>query len=169
MGLKIKMVTMATFLLVMVASAANYRLGGKPAELAIQHLKVWEGCRLQVYNCAGGVKTIGYGCTAKAMVEKKTISQAEADLQLKKDTLRAQYVVVSSVSVPLTAGQEAALISFVFNVGEKAFKSSTLLKKLNSGDYASVPGQLRRWKYAGGKVVQGLINRREAEIKLWNK
>lgn len=169
MGLKIKMVTTVTFLLAMVASAANYRLGGNPAELAIKHLKVWEGCRLQVYTCAGGVKTIGYGCTAKAMVEKKQISQDEADLQLKKDTLHAQYVVVSSVKVPLTAGQEAALISFVFNVGEKAFKSSTLLKKLNSGDSASVPEQLRRWKYAGGKVVQGLINRREAEIKLWNK
>lgn len=169
MGLKIKMVTMSTFLLVMVASAANYRVGGEPVKLVTPHLKVWEGCRLQVYTCAGGIKTIGYGCTAKAMVNKKKISQEEADLQLKKDIIHAQYVVVSSVRVPMTAGQEAALISFVFNVGSKAFKSSTLLKKLNSGDYASVPGQLRRWKYVGGKVVQGLVNRREAEINLWNK
>lgn len=169
MGLKIGLVTMVTILLSAFANAKPYMLGGKPMSIALAHLKVWEGCRLQVYTCAGGVQTIGYGCTAKAMVAKKQISQAEADLQLKKDIVRAQYVVVSSVKVPLTAGQEAALISFVFNVGSKNFKSSTLLKKLNAGDYASVPGQLRRWKYAGGKVCQGLINRREAEIKLWQK
>ena len=169
MGLKIKLMTMVTLLLATIVSAKPYMLGGKAMSLALQHLKVWEGCRLQVYTCAGGVQTIGYGCTAKAMVAKKQISQAEADLQLKKDIVRAQYTVVSSVKVPLTPGQEAALISFVFNVGSKAFKSSTLLKKLNAGDYASVPGQLRRWKFAGGKVCQGLINRREAEIKLWQK
>ena len=169
MRLKIGLVTMVAILLSAFANAKPYMLGGKPMSIALAHLKVWEGCRLQVYTCAGGVQTIGYGCTAKAMVAKKQISQAEADLQLKKDIVRAQYVVVSSVKVPLTAGQEAALISFVFNVGSKNFKSSTLLKKLNAGDYASVPGQLRRWKYAGGKVCQGLINRREAEIKLWQK
>ena len=169
MGLKIKLMTMVTLLLATIVSAKPYMLGGKPMSIALAHLKVWEGCRLQVYTCAGGVQTIGYGCTAKAMVAKKQISQAEADLQLKKDIIRAQYTVVSAVTVPLTPGQEAALISFVFNVGSKAFKSSTLLKKLNAGDYASVPGQLRRWKYAGGKISQGLINRREAEIKLWQK
>lgn len=169
MRLKIGLVTIVTLLLATIANAEPYMLGGKPMSMALAHLKVWEGCRLQVYTCSAGVKTIGYGCTAKAMVAKKQISQAEADLQLKKDIVRAQYTVVSTVKVPLTAGQEAALISFVFNVGSKAFKSSTLLKKLNSGDYASVPGQLRRWKFAGGKVCQGLINRREAEIKLWQK
>ena len=169
MGLKIGLTTMVVIMLSAFANAKPYMLGGKAMSLALAHLKVWEGCRLQVYTCSAGVKTIGYGCTAKAMVAKKQISQAEADLQLKKDIVRAQYTVVSSVRVPLTAGQEAALISFVFNVGQKAFKSSTLLKKLNAGDYASVPGQLRRWKFAGGKISQGLINRREAEIKLWQK
>jgi lysozyme len=52
-------------------------------------------------------------------------------------------------------------------VGTQAFKSSTLLKKLNQGLYDEVPAQLRRWNKAGGKVIQGLINRREKEIVLW--
>jgi lysozyme len=58
-------------------------------------------------------------------------------------------------------------VSFTFNVGASAFKQSTLLKRLNARDFVDVPNQLRRWNKSGGKKVQGLVNRRENEIKLW--
>jgi lysozyme len=76
------------------------------------------------------------------------------------------------VKVKLTDNQRFALISFVFNEGEPKFRTSTLLRLLNEGDYASVPTQLRRWIKETVNGVQrdnaGLLNRREAEIKLWN-
>jgi len=68
----------------------------------------------------------------------------------------------------INQNQFDALVSFVFNIGGHAFRESTLLKKLNAGEYDQVPDQLRRWIYSGGKVVKGLINRREKEIERWN-
>ena len=58
-------------------------------------------------------------------------------------------------------------MSFVFNIGPTAFRKSTLLRLLNEGKPEEVPAQLKRWNKAGGKTVQGLINRREAESGLW--
>jgi len=87
---------------------------------------------------------------------------------LKQDMTPAAQVVTNKVTVPLNQNQFDALTSFTFNVGGAAFSGSTLLKLLNQGQYDEVPPQLRRWNKAGGKVVQGLINRRENEIKLWN-
>ena len=71
-----------------------------------------------------------------------------------------------SVKVPVSEYQKAALISFSYNVGVKAFESSTLLKKLNAGDNAVACDEMRRWNRAGGKVWKGLINRREIEREL---
>jgi lysozyme len=76
--------------------------------------------------------------------------------------------VNESVTVPLNQNQFDALVSFSFNVGDNAFRGSTLLKLLNQGQYDQVPAQLRRWVRDNGHVVQGLINRREKEIVLWN-
>ena len=91
---------------------------------------------------------------------------------LEADLSKAATVVRRYVRVPLSAPQEAALIDFVFNLGEGNFASSTLLRVLNAGDYAAVPAQLRRWTKGRVKGVltdlPGLIDRREAEVKLWN-
>jgi len=75
--------------------------------------------------------------------------------------------VNSGVKVALNQNQFDSLVSFTFNTGIQAFADSTLLKMLNQGNYDAVPDQLRRWVRAGGNVVQGLVNRRENEIKLW--
>ena len=72
------------------------------------------------------------------------------------------------VKVPLNQNQFDALVSFVFNVGNNAFRDSTLVKVLNAGHFDQVPTQLRRWIRDNGKIVKGLINRREKEIALWN-
>jgi lysozyme len=87
---------------------------------------------------------------------------------LSQDVQPAENAVNAGVKVALNQNQFDALVSFTFNVGVGAFSGSTLLKVLNQGDYDGVPAQLSRWNKAGGKVVQGLVNRRDNEIKLWN-
>lgn len=87
---------------------------------------------------------------------------------LRYDLITVEDVVNSFVRVSISQNQYEALVSFCFNVGNQAFKNSTLLKQLNAGMYAAVPHQMRRWIHVKGKISKGLINRRENEIKLWN-
>jgi len=133
-------------------------------------IKQWEGCRLTSYKDVAGIWTIGYGHTRTAK-QNQTISQVDADNLLMLDLEEFQDAVSRLVKVGLTDNQYGALVSFAFNVGAGAFERSTLLRKLNAGDYDSVPGQLMRWNKArvGGKMVpvQGLTNRRAAEAGLW--
>ena len=86
---------------------------------------------------------------------------------LDQDLDRFEQAVNDAVIVPLTQNQFDALVSFAFNIGIGAFKGSTLLRRLNEGNYNQVPRQFKRWKYAGNRVINGLINRRELEAKLW--
>lgn len=134
---------------------------------SLDKLKKWEGLKLKAYRDVAGVLTIGYGSTGMHVKSGMVISEKQAETLLKKDLDRFEKAVDESVNVPLTDNQFGALVSFSFNVGVTAFKGSTLLKKLNAGDYDSVPVQLSRWNKAGGAVVQGLVNRRAAEAGLW--
>lgn len=135
----------------------------------IRLLKQWEGLRLTAYQDVGGVWTIGYGHTGSDVTEGLTITEAEAETLLRTDILDTEQAVAQLVKVDLTDNQFAALVSFVFNVGRGAFAKSTLLRKLNAGDYDAVPGELAKWIRAGGKPVKGLANRRAAEVGLWAK
>lgn len=130
-------------------------------------LKQWEGLRLTAYKDSGGVLTIGYGHTGPDVKAGMTITEAQAEMLLMRDLSRFEQSVERSVKVPLTDNQFGALVSFAYNVGTSAFEGSTLLKKLNAGDYSSVPSQLARWNKVGGKVLAGLTNRRAAEAGLW--
>lgn len=136
----------------------------------IDILKELEGFRSVPYKCSAGVWTIGYGHSSaidnRALINKE-ITEAEATDILKQDISRFESVVKASVTVPLTDAQLAALTFFCFNVGASAFNKSTLLKKLNSGDYNSVPAELLRWNKVGGKPSVGLSHRRHREIELW--
>jgi lysozyme len=77
--------------------------------------------------------------------------------------------VNARVSVPLFQGQFDAVVSWTYNLGEGALKSSTMLKKINATRHDEVPGQMKRWNKAGGKVVRGLERRREAEAALYER
>jgi lysozyme len=133
----------------------------------IDLLKNFEGIELKAYLCPAGILTIGYGSTGQHVKPGMTITEREAETLLRSDLQRFERCVEASVKVPLTDNQFAALVCFTFNVGEAAFKSSTLLKLLNQGDYEAVPAQLLRWNKAGGKVLNGLTRRREAEGALF--
>lgn len=138
-------------------------------------IKQWEGLRLKAYLDAADppVWTIGYGHTSKAgpPVVKKgmTITKKEAETILRSDLSKFEAAVERLVKVPLNDSQFAALVSFTYNVGEGNLANSTLLKKLNKGDYGAVPDELMKWTRAGNARPQGLVNRRSAEVATWIK
>jgi lysozyme len=137
------------------------------SDAGIELIKKYEGCRLRAYCCPAGIPTIGYGHTGSVSVGQ-TITQDEAEKLLRVDLISREKAVERFVDVPLTQGQFDALVSFVYNVGEGAFARSTLLKKLNAGDYAGAALEFRAWTQGGGKVLPGLIARRQAETELFN-
>jgi lysozyme len=130
-------------------------------------IKHFEGCELEAYQDAVGVWTIGYGHT-KGVEEGDKWTQEKADFMLFRE-LEEEYedYVNNYVHVPLNQQQFDALCSWVYNLGPSNLKSSTLLKKLNNEEYDQVPKQIKRWNKAGGKVLAGLVRRREAEALLF--
>ena len=121
---------------------------------------------MEAYYCSGGVLTIGYGHTG-GVKETDTITQEEADELLEKDVLKFEEYVEDNVIVELDQSQFDALVAWTFNLGPGNLRESTMLKKLNDADYASVPSEMKRWNKAGGKTLDGLIRRRNAEALLF--
>ena len=133
----------------------------------IDIIKKHEGLRLEAYlPTPNDVWTIGYGHTHTTKQGMK-ITAGQAESLLRKDIAWVEKAVNTLVVVPLTQNQFDALASFVFNVGEGAFSSSTLLRLLNSGDYEGAANQFLRWNKQKGRVLNGLTKRREEERKLF--
>jgi lysozyme len=142
----------------------------------VEHVKRWEGLRLKAYPDPGSKNgepwTIGYGHTSDAFLRVNpgmTITAEQAEDALWHDLDEAATKVLSLVKVPLTDNQLGALVSFAFNVGNGAFAKSTLLKKLNAGNYDAVPFELAKWVKNDGKTMAGLVNRRASEAGLWSR
>lgn len=148
----------------------------------LETLADWEGFELKPYKDVAGYITIGVGHLLKSS-EKSTgmldingqqvpwkdgITKEECLELLKQDLHLCENILNTSLKVKLNQDQYDAIISFIFNVGGTNFKNSTLLKVLNKRLYSEVPIQLSKWNRAGGKIVKGLINRRNKEIDLWN-
>lgn len=131
------------------------------------HRAIDNGERAQAYRDAVGVLTIGWGHTRTVSSEDMVITRAKAEDLLRQDVASAESAVNKSVSVALNQNQFDGLVSFVFNLGATNFRKSTLLKKLNNGNYAEVPSELLRWVNAGGKPLPGLVRRRKAEATLF--
>ena len=140
------------------------KLGQKGTDI----LKYFEGCRLEAYQDSVGVWTIGYGHT-KGVTPSMTITQEEAEQMLLTELEEYEGYIENMVAVPLTQNQFDALVVWVYNLGPTNFKNSTLLKELNSGNYHAASNELLRWNKAGGKVLAGLVKRREAEAQLFNE
>jgi lysozyme len=138
---------------------------------AIDIVAHFEGFRPEAYLCPAGVYTMGYGSTRTAdgvpVKPGMRVSEAEARALLMRDLAGAARAVTALVSVPLADHERAALISFVYNVGQGAFSSSTMLRMLNAGDKSGAAAQFSRWNRAKGKVLPGLVRRRAAEAALF--
>ena len=143
-------------------------------------IKDFEGLRLNAYRCSAGVLTIGYGHTG-GVKEGDKITREEAEATFKRDVARFEMIVEKAVKVPLTSNQFSALVSFCFNVGPgakgvkdgfvtlKNGNPSTMLRKLNEGDYVGAASQFNLWIKAGGKTSNGLVRRRKVEMNLFLK
>jgi lysozyme len=129
-------------------------------------IKKFEGCELQAYQCSANVWTIGYGHT-RDVSEGDSCSQEEADTMLAEDLEEFEGYVNDLVQTELSQNQFDALVAWTYNLGPTNLKASTLLQRLNEGDLADAPHQIRRWNKAGGQVLDGLIRRREAEALLF--
>ena len=133
----------------------------------------FEGLRLKAYDDGVGVWTIGYGTTKypNGIRVKKgdtcTLEQAKAYMQ--NDLKSFEQTVNNTVKVPLNQNQFDALVSLAYNIGSTAFKNSTLVRQLNEGNYKAAANQFDVWVNAGGKRMQGLVNRRAAEKALFLK
>ena len=130
-----------------------------------------EGLRLEAYQDPVGVWTIGFGHTSAAgppaVYKGMRITAAGADEILRTDLRKFEGYVASAVKVPLNQNQFDALVSFTLNLGSENLRSSTLLKRLNAGDYFGAADQFAVWNRAGGKVLPGLVKRRAAERALF--
>jgi lysozyme len=134
-------------------------------------LKKFEGCKLKAYRCPANVCTIGFGHTTAAglpeVIDGMTITQKQADEILKRDLVKYEAAVESLVKVKLTQNQFDVLTDFAYNAGVGNLKSSTMLKKINAGDLDAVPAELMKWTKGGGKVLPGLVRRRQAAGAWW--
>jgi lysozyme len=155
-------------------------------------IKAWEGIRdgnpktvnLDPYLCPASVATIGWGhaitwngaqligepgLRKACEIYRRGITRDEAEALLRADVLHFERVVERLVTAPLSYNQYSALVAFTFNIGEGAFEKSALLKLLNQRKYAEAAEQFARWNKSGGRVLDGLTNRRAAEKKLFLK
>ena len=139
----------------------------RTSEAGIALIKSFEGCRTVAYQDAVGVWTIGYGHTIDVK-EGMTITQHQCDVMLEVDIETYENYVKKQVKVSLTQNQFDALVSWVYNLGPTNLRNSTLLKVLNAGKYDEVPYQMKRWIHADGKILKGLVLRREAEAELFS-
>lgn len=124
----------------------------------------FEGYRSDAYRDSVGVPTIGYGETAGVKIGQKTTPE-RALVQLLSSANKHADAIRQCISVPLYQHEFDAYVSLAYNIGAKNFCNSTLVKKLNAGDYTGACEQIKRWNKAGGKPLAGLTKRREAEYR----
>ncbi|PHM29483.1 lysozyme [Xenorhabdus innexi] len=139
------------------------------SENGINAIKRYEGLRLKAYpDPATGAEpwTIGYGHT-KGVAPGQVITRQQAEAFLLEDLTPIYSVLQQVVKVALTQGQFDALCSFIFNVGIGNFTHSTLLKKLNEGDYQGAAQEFLRWDQGNGHELPALLARRKSEQKMF--
>jgi len=146
---------------------------GQAIEVCAVLCRRFEGFRADPYLCPAGVPSIGYGATHYAdgrpvKLTDPPISSAQAErlllLMIRRTYLPALLRQCPAI-VHQAPGRVGALADYTYNLGEGNLSASSLRRKVNAGDWASVPTELRKWVYAAGRVLHGLVLRREAEVQ----
>tara|TARA_R100000742_G_C4274434_1_gene94403 strand:- start:326 stop:814 length:489 start_codon:yes stop_codon:yes gene_type:complete len=143
------------------------------AKIAAEVIKEFEGYSSEPYLCPSGIPTIGYGNTMytngdRVTMDDKGITKKYAEKMLLDTVKSVEKQVKSVLDVKLNAHQLAALISFTYNVGIGNFSNSTLLSWINTRpSLEMIPSEFLRWNKSKGKVLNGLVRRREAEVEIW--
>jgi lysozyme len=140
-------------------------------------IKHFEGCRLKAYRCPAGVLTIGYGNTTylngSKVKENDVITQEQADALFKDTVDKFEYqvkmILGDTLKAILPESSISALVSFAYNVGITAFAKSTLLRIIreNKNNLKDIEIQFKRWNKANGKILEGLVKRRNAEFEMY--
>ena len=149
----------------------NCTAGATPViDEALTLIKTYEGFQSVTYVCPGGVKTIGYGQTDQRLVSKGKITEAEAEKALEDEIVQLNNWIIENHKVKSTYTQRAALISLIYNIGKGAYLKSNLKKCIDAGKpYTTIHKEWSEWRKAGGKILNGLIKRRAAELAVYSK
>jgi GH24 family phage-related lysozyme (muramidase) len=141
------------------------------SQAGIDLIKSFEGLVLHAYKPVSSERyfTIGYGHYGSDVKQGQVITQQRAEEYLKQDLQKFVYGVNQLVKVSVNQNQFDALVSFAYNCGVGALRTSDLLTKLNKSDFVGASKEFDRWVHAGGKVLQGLVNRRNKEKVLFLK
>ena len=138
----------------------------KLSKSGLDIIKSFEGLRLEAYLDGGGVPTIGYGTTKGAHMGQ-TCTMAQAEAWLLDDMASACDAVTRALKVPVNQNQFDAMVCLAYNIGNQAFRDSTLLRLFNAGDVDGAANQFPRWNKDNGNVIAGLTRRRLAEQTLF--
>ena len=137
---------------------------------AIDLIKKYEGFRPQSYQDSVGVWTIGYGTTrinGEPVKAGMTITEDQAIQYVQLEVNKLWSQIEQVVKVPINHNQMNALVDFAYNLGFNALKTSTLMRYINQSKFEQAASEFGKWVYAGGKVLPGLVKRREAEKQLF--
>lgn len=145
----------------------------RPSDALLEFLRWWEGLpggkpALVAYDDGTGVWTIGYG-TTRDVAPGDTCTTAQADAMLVADVDEAWYGVDDAIRVTLAQHEMDAVTSLAYNVGVDAVRKSTLLRRMNGGDFGAASDEFSRWVRAGGRILTGLVKRREAERLMFER
>jgi len=138
----------------------------RASQTCIDLIKSFEGFRSEPYTCPAGKLTIGYG-TTRGVTREMRATEAEAEALLRRDLVLVEEVLAAALKVRVSQQQFDALCCWAYNVGIGNATRSSLLRRLNGGERATVADEFLRWNRAGGEVLPGLIRRREAERALF--
>ena len=141
-------------------------------DATLRLIKEFEGFRAAAYRCPAGVWTIGYGTTAAADVgitprAGMVIDEAQAEVYLRRTVEKFAATIRPMITAPVNENQFGAMVSLAYNIGPAAFGRSSVLSRFNAGKIQSAADAFRMWNQAGGKVLPGLVRRREAERALF--
>ncbi|CAB4152274.1 COG3772 Phage-related lysozyme (muraminidase) [uncultured Caudovirales phage] len=146
----------------------------KASKNCLELIKSSEGFSAKPYLCPAGIPTIGYGSTryangfAVSLKDTPITEQVAGDIMLA--TLQTyEDAVTRYVTAPLNQNQFDALVDFAYNAGAQNLRTSTLVRKLNAGDYKGAAAEFPRWNMGGGKILTGLVTRRAKERALFER
>ena len=139
----------------------------KISKAGLDIIKQYEGCRLTSYKCPAGVWTVGFGWT-EGVTPGMTITRAQAEELLTRGVVSYEKAVQDAIGdTKTTQNQFDAMVSLCYNIGPANFRKSTVVRQHKLGDYAAAADAFLMWNKAGGKVLAGLVKRREAERSLY--
>lgn len=133
----------------------------------VNFIAQFEGFKETPYLCPSGCPTIGFGHVIRKGEFFDKITKEEGLILLKKDLQIYQKVISKLLTVSLSKSQYIAVLSLTYNIGPGAFQRSTLRQKINREEYEEIPSEFMKWIWGKGKILPGLVKRREAEIKLF--